>query len=348
MSDAHNEEGAGIRTPKQLAAAVAAGFLVPIIGIVLLVQFVVINPTGGAGSTAQTPEAIVARIRPIADQNFVLKDVNAPRILQTGTQVYTAVCAACHTAGVAGAPKFGDAGAWSARIAKGYDTLVKHAIGGINAMPAKGGNADLDDIEVARAVAYMGNQAGAKFKEPEAPAVPAAGASAPVQAGTPEATAPIADPSAATATGDAAIAPDASAANTATVDAAANAPASAPATSAAQASASAPAPAVAAVVPAAPSTLAAHSATPGLAIDAGKKLYESVCQACHSAGIAGAPKFGDKIAWADRIKEGDAVLHEHAIKGYAGKAGVMPPKGGSSASDEEVKAAVDYMTAAAK
>ena len=70
--------------------------------------------------------------------------------------------------------------------------------------------------------------------------------------------------------------------------------------------------------------------------------------ACHTAGIAGAPKFGDKLAWAERIKQGPAVLHEHAIKGYQGKAGMMPAKGGSSASDDEVKAAVDYMIAAVK
>jgi cytochrome c5 len=80
----------------------------------------------------------------------------------------------------------------------------------------------------------------------------------------------------------------------------------------------------------------------------GKKLYESACVACHGAGVAGAPKFGDKAAWADRIKQGSNVLYEHAIKGFQGKNGMMPPKGGSAASDEEVKAAVDYMAAAAK
>ena len=70
--------------------------------------------------------------------------------------------------------------------------------------------------------------------------------------------------------------------------------------------------------------------------------------ACHGAGIAGAPKFGDKAAWAPRIKQGDDVLYEHAIKGFQGKTGMMPPKGGSTASDDDVKAAVDVMVAAAK
>jgi cytochrome c5 len=57
---------------------------------------------------------------------------------------------------------------------------------------------------------------------------------------------------------------------------------------------------------------------------------------------------GDKAAWAPRLAQGNAALYEHAIKGFQGKAGFMPPKGGSSASDDEVKAAVDYMVASVK
>jgi cytochrome c5 len=64
--------------------------------------------------------------------------------------------------------------------------------------------------------------------------------------------------------------------------------------------------------------------------------------------VAGAPKFGDKTAWAPRLKQGTNVLYEHALKGYQGKSGMMPPKGGSTASDEDVKSAVDYMATAAK
>ena len=287
MSDSHDEHSSGIKTPKQLIAAVVAGFIVPIIGIVLLVQYVSNANKVGDGSEALTPQAISARIRPVADEGFTFKDVNAIKVLQSGEAVYKGACMACHAAGVAGAPKVGDTSAWSARIAQGYDTLVTHAVNGIRGMPAKGGNADLDNIEVARAVAYMANQAGATFKEPEAPAA------------------------AATPTADAA----------APAPAAMAAPAATPAT------------------PAEPVKLAA---------DTGKKIYDSVCMACHAAGIAGSPKFGDKLAWAERIKQGPTVLHEHAIKGYQGKAGMMPAKGGSSASDDEVKAAVDYMIAAAK
>jgi len=66
----------------------------------------------------------------------------------------------------AGAPKFGDAEAWAPRIAQGYDTLISHAVNGIRAMPAKGGNPNLSDTEVARAVAHMANKAGASFTLP--------------------------------------------------------------------------------------------------------------------------------------------------------------------------------------
>ena len=81
--------------------------------------------------------------------------------------------------------------------------------------------------------------------------------------------------------------------------------------------------------------------------DAGEKLFGSVCTTCHTAGLMGAPKFADKAAWAPRIAQGKDTLYKHAIGGYQGKSGVMPAKGGSQASDDEVKAAVDYMVSKA-
>ena len=167
MSDAHDEHESVIKTPKQLIAAVLAGFLVPIIGILLLVQFVSNDKKVSAGSSALSAEAVAARIQPVADQGFTFKDASGPKQLQSGEAVYKMVCSACHATGAAGSPKFGDNGAWGPRIAQGYDTLVKHAIAGIRAMPAKGGNPDLDDVEVARAVVHMANSSGAQFKEPE-------------------------------------------------------------------------------------------------------------------------------------------------------------------------------------
>lgn len=167
MSDAHNEHESAIKTPKQLIVAVLAGFIVPIIIIVLLVKYVSSDHTVGAGSNALTPEAVAARISPVANEGYTLIDANAPKVLQTGEAVYKAACLACHASGAAGAPKFGDVAGWAPRIAQGYDTVLKHAIEGIRGMPAKGGNADLDDIEVARAVVHIVNASGGKFKEPE-------------------------------------------------------------------------------------------------------------------------------------------------------------------------------------
>jgi len=83
--------------------------------------------------------------------------------------------------------------------------------------------------------------------------------------------------------------------------------------------------------------------------DKGKTVFDSTCTACHGTGVAGAPKVGDKAAWKDRIAQGNAKLYEHALKGFQGKAGVMPPKGGNmSLPDADVKAAVDYMVSKSK
>ena len=108
------------------------------------------------------------------------------------------------------------------------------------------------------------------------------------------------------------------------------------------------APTTTAAAAAAPITVALAPAPAAAKVD-GKAVYEQACIACHGAGIAGAPKFGDKAAWAPRIKQGVAVLNDHAIKGYTGKAGMMPAKGGRmDFSDDQVKAAVDHMVAAGK
>ncbi len=81
----------------------------------------------------------------------------------------------------------------------------------------------------------------------------------------------------------------------------------------------------------------------------GEEVYNQACVACHGAGVAGAPKFADKAAWAERIAQGADTLHQHALAGYQGKAGFMPPKGGrTDLSDQSVINAVDYMVAAAK
>ena len=75
----------------------------------------------------------------------------------------------------------------------------------------------------------------------------------------------------------------------------------------------------------------------------GTELFQQICSACHGQGIAGAPRAGDKAAWGPRIAKGKAVLYDHAIHGFTGSAGTMPPKGGADVPDDLVKQAVDYM-----
>jgi len=105
-----------------------------------------------------------------------------------------------------------------------------------------------------------------------------------------------------------------------------------------------PAPNAAATPVAAATAPAASAGKPD-----GKKIFDANCEACHGAGVAGAPKVGDKAAWAPRIAQGVNVLYTHAIGGFQGKSGVMPPKGGNLAlPDADIKAAVDFMVAAAK
>jgi cytochrome c5 len=296
--------GAPIKTPAQLVAAIIAGFAVPIVIIVLLAVYVDNSTRTGAGTDSLSDAEVTARIKPLAQVE--IRDANAPRVFKSGEEVYKAVCSACHAAGTAGAPKFTNTADWAPRIAQGFDTLWHTALAGKGAMPPRGGTSpdDYSDFEIARAVAYMANNSGASFPEP---AQPAAGAAA--------------------ASGAAAAAP---------------AGASDAGAGAAQTQAAAAMAAMASVPQAAaPAAGAAPSAD---ASQAGKALYQQVCQACHAAGVLNAPKFGDKEAWAPRLKEPMDTVYNYALHGK----GAMPPKGGSTASDADVKAAVDYMVSAVK
>jgi cytochrome c5 len=100
-----------------------------------------------------------------------IRDANRP--LKAGAEVYAAQCAACHTAGLAGAPKLGDTAAWAPRLKTGFEALWNSALKGKNAMGAQGGG-DFSDIEIGRAVVHMTAAVGGKFAEPAAPAAPAA------------------------------------------------------------------------------------------------------------------------------------------------------------------------------
>ena len=257
----HDQHESFIKTPQQLITVVIAAFAIPIIGILLLVQLVIAERT--ADPAAMTPENIAARIQPVGKVEFGGAGGGGAAAGQSGEQVVKSVCATCHQAGVAGAPKIGDKAAWGPRIKQGQAALVQSALKGKGAMPPKGGNASLADDDVARAVAFMANQAGASFKEPAIKA-------------------PAQKPQAQAAAGGAAD---------------------------------------------------------------GKKVYDSTCTACHAAGVANAPKLGDKAAWAPRIKQGMDALVQSATKGK----GAMPPKGGNgSLSDADLRAAIEYMVSQAK
>jgi cytochrome c5 len=196
MSDADHGHTSPIKTPQQLVAVLVLAFVVPIAGIILLVSFILGNKTADPNSPEMAPAVVAARIKPVGEVTFV--DANAPKVLKSGQEVVSAVCGACHGTGAAGAPKIGDKAAWGPRIKEGLAGLLKTAIAGKGAMPARGGSPDLSDLELARAIVFMANQSGASFKEPPAPAGAAAAAPA---AGAP---APAAAASAATATAPAA------------------------------------------------------------------------------------------------------------------------------------------------
>ena len=199
------EHESGIRTPRQLITVVAAAIIVPVIVIIMLTQFVTLDNKKSPGSEAYAASAVAARIAPIASD--AVFDATAVVIPKTGQQVFEAQCTTCHTAGLLGAPKFGDAAAWGPRIAKGFDALWNSALHGKGNMPAQGGG-DFSDYEVARAVVYMADKGGAKFAEPAAPAAsgaasgaapaasgasaPAAAASTPAEAAAASSAAPAA------------------------------------------------------------------------------------------------------------------------------------------------------------
>ncbi|MCW5655234.1 c-type cytochrome [Hydrogenophaga sp.] len=286
MSDhAHEEHTGPIKTPTQLLWTSFFAFVVPVFIIIGLVQFVTSGQKPAAGAVDQEL-ATAQRIQRVG--TVELRDANRPP--QLGEAVYAAQCVTCHGAGLAGAPKFGDASAWAPRIATGYAALLNSVLKGKGAMGAQSGGA-FTDLELGRAVVHMANAGGAKFEVPQAPAAAAPAAEAPKAA---EAAAPVAAaPAAATP---------------------------------------------AAAAPAAPAAAASTAA-------AGEALYKQSCAMCHAAGVAGAPKFGDKAAWAPRLAQGVDAMTANVIKGK----GAMPPKGAAAAaSDADIHAAVEYLVKAAK
>ncbi|EEZ71100.1 c-type cytochrome [Neisseria cinerea] len=250
-----------------------------VIVIAVLYFLIKLAGSGSFGDVDLTTEAATqTRIQPVGQ--LTMGD-GIPVGERQGEQIFNKICIQCHAAdsNVPNAPKLENNGNWAPRIAQGFDTLFQHALNGFNAMPAKGGAADLTDQELKRAITYMANKSGGSFPNPDE-AAPA--------------------------------------------DSAASGTASAPADNAAPAEAKAE---------------DKGAAAPAAGAD-GKKVFEATCQACHGGAIPGIPGIGKKDDWAPRIKQGKETLHKHALEGF----NAMPAKGGNAGlSDDEVKAAVDYM-----
>ena len=176
MSDPHasaeSHEGP-IKTPKQLVLTVIASFVIPIAVIIMMANFVALGTKPSAGSDGLGAEAVARRLQPVG--SVEIGSGSGGGAARTGEQVFQADCTNCHTAGLLGSPKFGDAAAWAPRIAKGYAELLNSALHGKNSMPPQGGG-DFSDYEIGRALVYMANKGGAHFDEPKAPEGAASGA----------------------------------------------------------------------------------------------------------------------------------------------------------------------------
>ena len=183
----HDEDHIGpIKNPKQLLIAVFFSFVVPIIAIIGLVYYVTSANKPAAGAV-NMEKSIAQRLQKVG--SVEIRDAN--RELKGGEDVFKGQCSTCHAAGLAGAPKLGDAVAWGPRIKTGYEALLNSALKGKGAMGAQSGG-DYEELEIARAVVYMANAGGAKFEAPKsAAAAPADAASAPAAA---PAAAPVAAP----------------------------------------------------------------------------------------------------------------------------------------------------------
>ena len=154
------EHSSFIKTPQQLIKVVLIAFLVPIFGIVMVVQLVLERPH--ADPAALSAEAISARLQPIGKVEFGAAGAAAAK---SGEDIVKEVCAACHQAGVANAPKLGDKAGWAPRLKLGLNGMLQSVVKGKGAMPARAGTS-LSDQELGSAVVFMANQAGGNLKEP--------------------------------------------------------------------------------------------------------------------------------------------------------------------------------------
>jgi len=300
------------------------GIVMAAVAVIAVVCVLAARLLGGGTDDLNDPlmrDALMNRIQPIAAVRTSADELETPvetamvggTVAKSGEELVNGACAACHLAGVAGAPALDDDEAWAARRESGLDALVASVINGKGAMPARGGSAYSDE-EIRIATQYM-----AGFDVEEAEAVPAAQTET-----TPsEETEPEAD------AGDSAGATD-SAATSSDADSA-----EAPTDESSEDMADA------AVTEDASETVAALvvGQVPDGLTDNIKASVDGVCAGCHLAGVAGAPMNGDTAAWQERADKGLEALTASVINGL----NVMPPRGGSTLTDEEIPIAIQYL-----
>ena len=268
-------------------------------------------------------------LKPIGEVNLSDGSGAAPSTTRSGEEVYNAVCTACHNSGAAGAPKIDDKAAWEPRVANGFDALLKTAINGKGAMPARGGQ-NVPDDELTAAIAYMTKKAGFSLDIPKAEA-----------AATTEEKAT--DTATETKTEDEPATTEEKATDATTETKTEDAPTATEEKAIDTETKTEDAP-TATEEKATDTETKTETVAAANSID-GKALYKKVCFVCHDTGAANAPKLTDKTQWQPRIAQGKEALYNTALNGK----GAMPPKGGNMAlSDDEVKAIVNYMVSVAQ
>lgn len=268
------------------------GFVIAAVTVIGILCAIVARMLGTGGDDASDPlmrNALMQRIEPVAAVRTSAENMPAGPVIvatgpKTGEELVSGACAACHVAGVAGAPKLDDDAAWAARRELGLDALVSSVINGKGSMPARGGSAYTDE-EILLAVQQI---AGFEIDDSAA-----AETAAPVTTDTAEASTEATD----------------------TADAESAAPA---------------AEAVAALV---------VGQVPDGLTDNIKNNVDGLCAGCHISGVGNAPKIGDTAAWQERADKGMAVMTSSVINGL----NIMPPRGGSALSDEEIPVAIQYL-----
>lgn len=297
--------------------------------------------TGAAAAVTAAAVAAAASDAGSETETDMAQDSGADAI---GRQVYENTCFTCHDVGIFGSPMISDTAAWNERVGKGMDALYATAINGngTNTKPARGGHPDLSDAQVKAAVDYMLATAGADMAAVGTVTQPVAATEA---ANTESETAQEAAQPAAEATEAKAeaVAQEAQADTEAAEEKAEAATQEAqPEAAATEEQAADTEQAAAADAEQAPAADAKQevAAAPSWASIDGEKVYRGICFSCHDMGIAQAPQLGKATAWEARIAAGMDALYTNSIKGK----GIMPAKGGNPAlSDDEIKAAVDWM-----